>query len=70
MDERAHSSVKNRRRISEARQEGSTNGECSTHTLPQPSVLKMQFYFPHIPVTRVLLYASLAREAVRPGVNE
>ena len=31
------------RRPREARQEGSTDGECSTHTPPAPNILKMHF---------------------------
>ena len=39
---------------SEACQEGSTDGECSTHTPPSPKIRKMHFSFPHILLTRVL----------------
>ena len=36
--------------ISEARQEGSTNGECSTHTPPYPYLpWKMHFLSPTFP---------------------
>ena len=63
MGERAHGSVKKGQGMSEARQEGSTNGECecSTHTPPPPTLRKMHFSFPHIPVQRVLVYGVWAR---------